>query len=241
MGAVLIAELVKLKRSLVLLLIAGAAGMILVMLPAVIVTGNAPDDWMRLSMSGAAIWAYLLMPLTATALTALAAGIEHQNQGWTWTLALPAPKPAVFAAKAVIAALAMAGTGALVGGAILAGGLAGSALAPQHALSGAPPAAFLAELLAKMWLAGLLALAIQFFAAHVFRSFAVPIVVGIAGTFVSVVATSAQLGIYFPWLLPVNMLASEPERAMQALLTGSVGGVAVFALAIVWLSRKDWR
>ena len=234
-------ELTKLKGSLILLLAAGPPFMMAVMIPAVMLTGNAPEDWPMLAMSGAAIWAYLLMPLTATALTALAAGLEHQSSGWTWTLAQPAPKALIFAAKALVCALLMALISAGIGMAIIAGGLIAGALSSEAVLAGEPPFVFLALLLGRMWLASLFALAIQFAVAHAFKAFAVPIVVGIGGTFVAVVATSAQAGVYFPWLLAVNMLASDAARADQALLTGAAGGFAVFAASCVWLARRDWR
>ncbi len=238
---VFLAELAKLKGSLVLLLAAGPPMMMLVMIPAVMLTGNAPEEWRVFAMSSAAIWAYLLMPLTATALTALVAGLEHQSSGWTWTLAQPAPKTLIFATKALVCALLMAVISTGVGIAIIAGAAIAGGVSEAVALAGEPPIGFLTSLLARMWAASLLALAIQFAVAHAFKAFAIPIIVGIGGTFVAVVATSAQAGVYFPWLLAVNMLASEPARADQALFTGLIGGVAVFSVSSVWLARRDWR
>jgi hypothetical protein len=238
---VLLAEIAKLKGSLVLLLASAPPAMMLVMIPAVILSGNGPDEWRLIAMNGAAIWAYLLMPLTATALTALLAGLEHQSGGWTWTLAQPVPKPLIFAAKAIVSAglMALISVGIAIG--ILVGGSLAGALSPDQALGGPLPLARLADLLSRMFGASLFALAIQFAVAHAFRAFAVPIIVGIGGTFVAVVATSAQAGIYFPWLLAVNMLASDPARAQQALTTGLVGGVIVFGVSCFWLARRDWR
>ncbi len=238
---ILIAEIAKLKGSLVLLLAAAPPAMMAIMIPAVILSGNGPDEWRLIAMNGAAIWAYLLMPLTATALTALVAGLEHQSGGWTWTLAQPVPKPIIFAAKALVCAglMALISLGIAVG--ILVGGSLAGALSPDQALSGALPISMLADLLSRMFIASLFALALQFAVAHAFRAFAVPIIVGIGGTFVAVVATSSQAGIYFPWLLAVNMLASDPARAQQALFTGLVGGVVIFALSGFWLARRDWR
>ena len=92
-----------------------------------------------------------------------------------------------------------------------------------------------------MMLAGLFMMAIQFVVSMRYSSFAIPVVVGIGGTFVGVVATSARQGIYFPWLLAVNVQASDPARAQQAILTGLIGGLVVFALGCVWLVRRDWK
>jgi len=233
-------EFIKLKRSLVWLLVLAPPAMLAVMIPAALLSGNGPDEWSTLVMSGGAIWAYLLMPLTMTALTALLAQIEHQSRGWTYVLALPTPKLAVFAAKALVCAALMALISAGVFAAILIGGTLADSLGGDR-LAGEPPLSFMASLLARMWLAAMLALAIQFAVAHATANFAVPIIVGIGGTFVAVVATSSGAGVYFPWLLPVNMLASEPPRAAQALVTGAAGGVIVFAGACLWLARRDWR
>ena len=76
--------------------------------------------------------------------------------------------------------------------------------------------------------------------AHRFRSFAAPVAIGIGGTFVAVAATSSEYGIFFPWLMPVNMLAADPERAQIALALGGGGGALLFVLLVIWLSRRDW-
>lgn len=234
-------ELTKLRGSLVLLMVAAPPAMMVLMVPAVLASGNGPGTWAQMAMSGSAIWAYLLMPLTVTALTALYASIEHQNGGWTWTLTLPASKVLVFGTKALVCALLLALTTVGIGVAILAGGLVAGLIAPEEALTGALPVGLLFGILARMFLAGLLVLALQFSLAHASASFAMPIIVGIAGTFGAVVATSAQAGIYFPWLLAVNVLASTEDRTLQAILTGLIGGLIVFAGTCVWLAKRDWR
>ncbi|WP_306017421.1 ABC transporter permease [Oceanicaulis sp. MMSF_3324] len=237
----LLAESMKLNRSLVLLLAAAPPAMLGLMILMVILTGNSADRWDQMALSGAAIWAYLLMPLTVTALTALMAGIEHGCSGWTWSLAQPTPKVTVFLAKALVTLGVTALITLGVGVSILLAGHIALLIDGSIVMEGAPPYAMMAGLMAKMWLASLLMTAIQFTVAHAVSNFATPVIVGIGGVFVSVVATSSEYGVFFPWLLPVNMLASSPERAQQALLTGSAGGVLLFALASIWLARRDWR
>lgn len=235
------AEIGKLKGSLVLLLAVAPPLMMAVMGVAILASGNGPETWVQAGMGGAAVWAYFLMPLTITALTALVAGLEHQSGGWTWTLAQPGPKWLVFAAKAFVCVALTALITLGVAAGIIAGGLMGGAVAPDRALAGQIPIGLLADLLARMLGAGLFMLAIQFTVAHAFRTFAIPIIVGIGGTFVAVVATSSRAGLYFPWLLPVNMLAADQSNAAQALITGIVGGAIVFTAASLWLAGRDWR
>jgi lantibiotic transport system permease protein len=67
-----------------------------------------------------------------------------------------------------------------------------------------------------------------------------PVSVGIGGTFVAVAATSSQWGLVFPWLMPVNVLASEPDRALLAIAIGGIGGLVALTAMIIWLSRRDW-
>ncbi len=235
------AELYKLRRSLVLLLLFGIPLVVLVLTAVIVITGNGPDDWPRLAMSGSAIWAYFLLPMTATAFTALQAQIEYSSGAWSHALASSKSRTAIFLAKAVVALTFLAVVSILIGFAVIIAGLFGGMVSPENALSGVLPWMLLASLLSKMWLAGFLLVALQFAVAMAFRSFAAPVVVGIAGTFVAIVATSAKAGIYFPWLLPTNILASDPQRAVQALFTGFGLGVVVFIVASWWLGRRDWH
>lgn len=236
-----IAESMKLNRSLVLLLAAAPPLMLGLMVVAVVLSRDMTENWDQIGMSGAAIWAYLLMPLTVTALTALMAGIEHGCAGWTWSLAQPVPKSIIFTAKALVTVAVTALISAGVALAVLGGGHLVQMIDTDMVMEGEPPYAFMAALMVKMWLASLLMTAIQFTVAHAASSFATPVIVGIGGVFVSVVATSSKYGVFFPWLLPVNMLATDDDRALQALLTGSVGGLALFIIACLWLARRDWR
>lgn len=233
-------EISKLKRSLILVLILGIPAMLMVVQFAFVVTGNAPQNWNILVKGGSAIWAYFLLPMTATALTALLAQIEHSSRGWSYVLALSYPKWMVFAAKAILSCSVMAVITFFVLLAILGGGTVGGLMSPENALNGTFPYLDAFILLLKMWVASWLLIAIQFTLAMRFSSFALPCIIGILGTFIAVVATSAKAGIYFPWLLPTNILASTSERSFQAILSGGFGGIIIFIISCYWLSRRDW-
>lgn len=237
----LLAEWLKLRRSLIWLLILAVPLMVFLLGVAVIATGNSTDQWDMLAMSGAAIWSFFLLPMTATALTALIAQLEHGSRGWSYVLALPHRKTSVFTAKAIIVLAVMALISALVAIANMASGIVAGWIVPEQAMQGDLPVALLFGIMGKMWLTSLLVVAIQYAVAMRYRSFAVPVVVGIAGTFVAIVATSAKQGLYFPWLMATNVLNSDPTKADQAMLMGSLGGLAVFTLSILWLSRRDWH
>ena len=97
----------------------------------------------------------------------------------------------------------------------------------------------MAWLHARIFAAGALLTAIQLWAALRFRSFVPGLVLGIGGTFFAVVATSAKNGVFMPWQMPVNVLATDPARADLALMLGLGGGVVVLGLMLVHLSRRE--
>lgn len=234
-------ELLKLNRSLVLLVLLGIPGILYLMEVAIVATGNSSEEWLLVAVGGTSIFAFFLMSMTITAMTALQAQIEHSNNAWSYTLSLPVPRYKIFLAKAIISVLMLLVITILVGTVLILGGLTAGLISPENALTGDIPVKEVSMLLGLMWLAGLLMTAIQFVVAMRFTSFAIPAVVGIGGTLVSMIATSARQGLYFPWLLPINVQAAETGRAIQAVLTGSIGGIIVFLIGIIWLSRRDWN
>jgi ABC-2 type transport system permease protein len=90
-----------------------------------------------------------------------------------------------------------------------------------------------------MFAGSLLLIAIQLWAALRFRSFVPPLVIGIGGTFVAVAATASKQGAFFPWLIPTNALATDPEQAAMAIDIGFYGGLAAALLMLIDMSRKE--
>jgi len=236
---VFIAETIKLHRSLVLLVALTPPLMVFLLSVLTISTGRG-SNWHIFEASSAGIWAFFLLPMSVIGITALMAYIEYQPGTWSHTLALPVARWKIFAIKALLALILCAVISALVAISVVLGGVLGGLIAPQHALSGEIPGPVFFTHYSRMFLAAGLLIAIQWSAAMWFKNFAAPVSLGIGGTFVAVSATSTKYGIYFPWLMPVNVLASDPDRAVFAILSGSLGGLALFALMIIALSRRNW-
>jgi ABC-2 type transport system permease protein len=165
--------------------------------------------------------------------------MEHGPRSWDHLRALPVPRWRLYAAKAVCALIVVA----LMSVAVVAFSWAGASLAgmirPEMAPTGVFDLAHYARLMATMFLAGLLLIAIQLWTALRFASFVPGLVLGIAGTFFAVVATSAKQGVFLPWQMPVNMLAAEPWRVNTALGLGCGLGLVALVLMTLHLSRRE--
>jgi ABC-2 type transport system permease protein len=241
MIAVLAVEFRKLNRSLALLLAVVAPALIAVFTFFNMLRGSSPDPYDMWLISGEAIWAFFMLPMSVTALTALVANMEHGPKSWDHLRALPLPRWRLYAAKTLsviaVVALMSALTLAMTWAAVEAASLVKPAVRPTDS----PDLAKHAWILVKMLAAALLLIALQLWMALRFASFVPGLALGIGGTFFAVVATTARAGVFMPWQMPVNMLTTEVGRPETALLLGGAGGLIALALAVAHLAWREVR
>lgn len=238
MMTALFTELLKLRRSLALLLVVAVPLSLCGLSLLILLDRPRALPWPMFTDGAAAIWAYCLLPMSATALSVLLAQMEHGPRTWDHLLALPGWRPRFFAAKLAVMALLLAAMTLLLWLGTLATGLLADTLKGGSLLTGEPPVAALFVRLARMWAAAALLATLQLWVALRVRGFVPPLVLGMAGTLVGVVAAAAKNGIYMPWLLPVNML-STPERAATALLVSLGGAALLIPLMLADLTRRE--
>lgn len=239
MLSVLSVEARKLNRSLAALLAVAAPSLIAIFVFFNLLRGDKPMPWEMWLQSSSGIWAFFMLPMSVTALTALVAHMEHGPRAWDHLRALPIARWKIYAAKAIcvlaIVAFMTALNLALTYGAVSAA----AAIKPAVTPTGSPELAAQAWLAAKVFAAALLLVAIQLWTALRFASFVPALAIGIGGTFFSVVATAAKQGVFFPWQMPVNMLAEEAWRVNTALALGGGLGAVALALAVIHLARRE--
>jgi hypothetical protein len=238
---VLAVEFRKLNRSLALLLAVVAPTLIAAFCFANAFRVGEAGPWALWLGSALAIWAFFMLPMSVTALTALVAQMEHAPRSWDHLRALPLPRWRFYTAKAVavltvIAAMTAMTVALTIGALTLAG-----AIRPELAPSGPLDLAAHAATAGKMLLAALLMIAIQLWTALRFSSFVPALALGIGGTFFAVVATSSRIGVFLPWQMAVNMAATAQWRADTALALGFGGGLVALVLAIAHLSGREVR
>lgn len=237
--APLAVEARKLNRSLAALLAVAAPSLIAIFIFFNMLRGKSPASWDQWMGGAAGIWAFFMLPMSVTALTALVAHMEHGPKSWDHLRALPLARWKLYAAKTVCVLAVVAVMSAAVLLLAWSAVTGATAIKPHLAPTGVFDLPRYASTMGLMFLAGLLLIAVQLWTALRFASFVPGLVLGIGGTFFSVVATSARAGVFLPWQMPVNMMASEAWRLNTALGLGGGLGLAALIAMILHLSRRE--
>lgn len=239
LAVALAVEAAKLRRSLALVLALAAPLLIAVFVFFHLLRAKEALSWQMTLQTSAAIWAFFMLPMSVTALTALVAHTEHAPRAWDYLRALPVPRWHLYAAKAIgVLGVVAAMSAMLVLMTLFAAELA-AWVKPANAPTGSADIASHAVLLARIFLAAWLLVAVQLWIALRYASFVPALATGIGGTFFAVVATSAEIGVVLPWQIPVNQLASDPVRAQLALAIGGIGGCIALGAMLLSLSRRE--
>lgn len=232
----LLTELLKLRRSLVMLLCLLVPFAVAAICVLIGLKSKQPVQLDRYWMTGAAFWAFAMLPLSVTALSVLMAQMEHGPRTWDHLLAMPGARKRLFLAKSMMMIALVALMTFLVGTWLVGGG---QLLAQVKPVTGTIDHSALAGTLGKMLLASGLMCVLQLWTALAFRSFVPPLLLGIIGTFVSVAAAAAREGAYFPWLMPLHILSTDQAMQRVALQIGAIGGVIALLAMLVHLRRRE--
>jgi hypothetical protein len=235
----LVVEAAKLRRSLALLLALIAPALVAVFVFFNLLRAEKALSWDVALQTSTAIWAFFMLPMSVTALTALVASTEHAPRAWDTLRALPVPRWHLYAAKAVGVLAIVATMSAALALMTFAAVEAATWIKPSITPTGTVDTAHYVGLLARMFVAAWLLVVLQLWIALRFPSFVPALATGIGGTFFAVVATSAKIGVVLPWQIPVNQLASDPARANLALAIGGIGGAIAMLAMLRSLSRRE--
>jgi hypothetical protein len=230
-------ELLKLRRSLPLLLMLACPFLVVLLGTGVLLkSGGAafarPGFWTGFWQSNLALWGYFMLPLYIALNTALLNGNEHRNGAWRMLLTLPVTPRQLFLTKAALA------WGCVLGANVALGLLATGAAFLIAALRPTPPGMFafpMALALAKVALSCLPVVLIQHAISWRYANFVLPLAVGIGATMGIVQLGSSEYWIWFPWsysLMAAN--GGAPEARQLALLLAA-------GLSLALLAWTTWR
>lgn len=232
----LLVEILKLRRSLALLLCLAAPACVVILVTVIALDREGPVPLNGIGINAAALWAFAMMPLSITALSVLMAQMEHGVRSWDHVLTLPGARPRIYLAKALVMLGLLAAMQMLL---FLLLNLAVPLIASLHAVTGTFDPWAVGGTLARMGVAAMLVCMLQLWVALRFRSFVPPLILGIGGTFAAIAATGARQGAFFPWLMSVNMLATDERSQMIAIALGGAGGLVALAAMLIHLSRRE--
>lgn len=202
------------------------------------------NKWTVLASLTLRVWAVLMMPLYITLETALVAGLDHSENQWKSLLARPVPRWTLYVAKLIVVmAMTAAGTLVLLCGILIDGAILGRVQSEVVFGFPVPWAAIFRDGAEVVGLA-FPALTIQHWVSLRWRSLSVAIGAGIvamvAGCFA--VAAAQQDGgwpQYFPWALPMLVLARRPHHIGAALSIGAALGLVVAAGGCLDFCRRE--
>jgi lantibiotic transport system permease protein len=246
------AEALKMKRTIALKMVVLSPAVIVVLI--VFVASQAPFSMLRLNGIGNAWmvlvrrnlmpWALLMLPLFIALETALVAGLDHSENQWKSLLARPVPRWTLYVAKLiVVTAMLAAATLTLLCGILLGGAILSRVQSEVVFGFPVPWAAIFGQ---GAQIAGLsfLALTIQHWVSLRWRSFSVAVGTGIVATVVGffTVAVGRQLGDwphYFPWALPMLVVARQPHNLDTVLCISFALGLIVSAAGCLDFCRRE--
>ncbi len=80
---------------------------------------------------------------------------------------------------------------------------------------------------------------IQLWVALRFRSFAIPLVLGIVGTFFALAIQAAKKAVFLPWLAPAYTFTLTRPDSLHVVIFGYAGGVVLIPLMLWHLSQHQ--
>ena len=242
MLTLLYVELLKIRRSLALLMMFAIPLMVVVLLTSIIVKRNVlgaigASQWMEYWAGNTALWCYFMLPLYIALVTGLLNGQEHKNQTWRLMLTLPVSQFQLFVVKAFLAWLFVVGAtvvmalGALLSAWVLV--LAGAGA--DGAFSFAP-----LPVIGKVALACLPVLAIQHALSWRVQNLVLPLAVGVMATMGITQIGRSEFWTWYPWSYSLMAVHGGQEGVQEkALMLAALVGAALFLLSAYLLGRRE--
>lgn len=117
--------------------------------------------------------------------------------------------------------------------------LAGLRVIPEASATGDPQLGETFVSLVLMNGAGLAMIVVQLWVALRFKSFAIPLMLGIVGTFLALAIRAAKKAIFLPWLAPAYTFTITEPASLAVVIFGYVGGFLLIPLMVWHLSRHE--
>lgn len=236
-------ELLKIRRSLALLMLFAIPLMVVLLNFMILVKRNDLGNidakaWFFYWIGNTGIWSYFMMPLYVALITGLLNGQEHRNQTWRLMLTLPVSQLQLFVVKGILAWLfVVCSTLVLMGATLLT---IGALILCGAAADGALSIELVASILGKVSVTCIPVLVIQHVISWRFQNLVLPLAVSVMATMGVQQIGSSTYWVWYPWSYPaMAMLGSDVAKQQHAMMLAAVVGVALLALSAVLLGRRE--
>ena len=200
---------------------------------------DQPNGWESLMLDLVLfLWCLVALPLFVALEAALLAGLEHRENTWKHLFSLPVPRWTIYLAKLLVGVGLLCISSLLLAVGTGVEGWIVHTLRPDLGLPQAIPWDLIFLRSFSFVPAVVLMLAIETWVAIRWRSFTVPVMLGIGGTVIGIMLLRTLKNIastphgpffasVFPWSLPYVVIARQATVSLRAtaLLVGAVGGV----------------
>jgi ABC-2 type transport system permease protein len=214
---------------------------------------DEPNGWDSLMLDlTLVLWCFVVLPLFVTLETALLAGIEHRENTWKHLFALPIPRWTIYVAKLLVGFSLVCVTSIVLAAGTCMQGWILLTLRPDLGLSAPIPWDLILWRSFSFVPPVLLMLAIQTWVAVRWRSFTIPMGLGISCTAITIMLLRTiknhmstpygpHLASYFPWSLPYVVIAPGATTNLRetAFLFGVLGGILASLLSCWEIVRRD--
>ncbi len=180
------------------------------------------------------LWNTLMLQMGIAVLGGLVVGIEHTENQWKTLLTLPPSRVSIYLAKIlVVAGLVLFGSMVLLFGLTLVGLLQTNFATPHWT--------GIFDITIRAWFTALPLMALHVWYSSRFKSFAVPLGLGFAGTLTAMFTANADglIWIFVPWAYPSTDLIAKYGTLTLGL--SSVVFIVVTALGAWDFSRRDMQ
>lgn len=231
-------ELLKVKRSLALLMMLACPLMVAILCFGVQLKTNKTGviRWDMYWAGNTAIWGYFMFPLYLALITGLLNGNEHKNATWRLMLTLPIQSRQLFLAKFALAVIFMFGANLalilMTSLAIFVFGLLGFSTLQ----------AFEFDFLRFIFFACISALPILVFQHWIswrVQNIVAPLAAGVIATMGILQIGQSENWIYYPWSYVMTALnATSIDVRHQAIILASTVAVCLLGILTYWIGRR---
>jgi ABC-2 type transport system permease protein len=249
----LYAETLKLKRTIALKMVVLAP--VAVVLLTLFMASQAPfstlhrsnssvDAWRALSRVNLQFWGLLMLPMYVTLQTALIAGLDHSDNQWKALFARPVPRWTIYAAKLIVVTAMVAVSAAVLVTGVMAEGKTLHWWNAGLEFGASVPVATIAGQAAQMTALAFLFLSIQHWVSLRWKSFSVAVGFGIVAlvTSFAMLLAAGPYGAwpqYFPWSLPMLVIARQPGNIGMALWICVITGIVASAAGCIDFCKRE--